>query len=203
MQHTQDPIPPSFDSLKKHCPQHMLYGNCAHKVKNDGKHPTITKPLKKKLKFKKKEFKPSESIKKKISQIEKKNLQNKKLIKDKMRLKAQRVPAFVPSQGYREMGSAFSKKKAPQSSQPGVKKIEYQDKLAQLKNCPCCKGNYMGCNNSSMCMGLGQCYCKMHFDMENEQPDDEDENQNFNLGNVFPAYSNDFGISHLIIKFRC
>lgn len=193
MQQRQDPIPPSFKTLKDNCPEHLLYANCSHTNKNDPRHPKITKPLKRKLKFKKKEFKPSESTQKKISQIEKKSQEAKRRTKEKMRLKARKISAFVPSQGYQSMGDAFSKKRLPQSSEFGIKQLDYQKKLAQLKDCLCCKGSYLGCTNNSMCMGLGMCYCKMHFDMENEQPEDEDDSK-FNIGNVFPNYSQEFGM---------
>ena len=94
-----------------------------------------------------------------------------------------KVFSFQPS---KNIANSFKKKNKPIQSKPGVKKIEHEEKLRELQKCTCCKGNYRDCNNSPMCMGLGQCFCKMHLDMENNWEDESQEG--FQLGNIISDF---------------
>ena len=167
---------PVSDSLKKWtgtCPGVLMNGNCSDK-QCQLSHPTIQKVKKKRLQFKKKEFKPSKKIKK---------TSLKERMKEKTRANKKKTVAFMPTNKV----SIFKKKNTSNEKQKEDKIAEMEKKLRNLHKCTCCKGNYNDCTNSSMCMGLGQCYCKMHFDMENTRED-----PNFDLGHFiseFPGHA--------------
>lgn len=169
-----NPIPKNLQKWGSTCPSSMISGNCVNK-KCPYKHPQIKKVKKKKLQFKKKEFKPSNMVKKGNSFKERMKVKNK--------ANKGKVYHFKPSN---QVSKSFKKKSEPSQSKPGVGKLDYQEKLKELSKCKCCFGNYNDCNNSPMCMGLGQCFCKMHLDMENNY--EEEEEENFHLGHFISEF---------------
>ena len=174
-----NPIPNSLKKFQGTCPSTLINGNCSNS-NCEWMHPKIKKIKKKKLQFKKKEFKPSKIVKKGKSfkqRMKQKNLINKG-----------KVYSFQPS---KNISQSFKKKQKPTESKPGVQKVERDEKLRELQKCTCCKGNYTDCNNSAMCMGLGQCFCKMHLDMENNWEEDTDEG--FQLGNIISDFPGGLG----------
>ena len=181
-----NPLPESLNQWRGMCPSMKLNGNCCNKI-CQFTHPKIKKVTKKKLQFKKKEFKPTNIIKK---------TSLKERMKKKSKLNKKKGFHFQPSSNINN----FKKKKAPEKNETGVKRVEMKKKLNELKKCQCCKGNYNDCNNSAMCMGLGQCYCKMHLDMENQYEDDDQDN--FQLGNIISDFYGDWGSSGNVNPFQ-
>jgi hypothetical protein len=169
-----NPLPNSLQQWNGKCPDTMMNGNCANKS-CQLVHPPIKKVKKKKLQFKKKEFKPSNLVKK--------NNSVKERMKKKNKANKGKVYHFQPNNN---VIKSFKKKSEPTKSKHGIVQLAYQEKLKELEKCNCCHGNYNDCNNSPMCMGLGQCYCKMHLDMENNC--EEEQEENFHLGHFISEF---------------
>ena len=80
--------------------------------------------------------------------------------------------------------NAFTKKSNPYS--------ENKPNPSKSNLCICCKGDFANCTESSICMGLGKCHCKMHEEMnggdQGDDYDDYDEQQGgFGLNNFIAS----------------
>ena len=117
-----NPIPNSLKKYQGTCPSSLIHGNCSN-TKCEWVHPKIKKVKKKKLQFKKKEFKPSKLVKKGVSvkqRMKQKNLANKG-----------KVYSFQPS---KNIANSFKKKTNQFKANQVSKKLNMKKNFVNYKN---------------------------------------------------------------------